>query len=33
MGSLNEIVKQQQQSLTEPQENVSEEIVQLVGLL
>ena len=33
MGSLNEIVKQQQQSLTEPQENVSEEIVQLVGFI
>jgi len=33
MGSLNEIVKQQQKSLTQPQENVAEEIVQLVGFI
>jgi len=33
MGSLNEIVKQQQQSLTEPEEKVSEDIVQLVGFI
>jgi len=33
MGSLNEIVKQQQQSLTKPEENVSEDIVQLVGFI
>ncbi|WP_456479555.1 chemotaxis protein CheW [Nautilia sp.] len=32
MGSLNEIVKQQH-SLTQPEENVSEEIVQLVGFI
>jgi purine-binding chemotaxis protein CheW len=33
MRSLNEIVKQQQKSLTQPQENVAEEIVQLVGFI
>jgi len=33
MGSLNEIVKKQQQALTEPEENVSEEVVQLVGFI
>jgi len=33
MGSLNEIVKQQQKSLTEPQENVADEVVQLVGFV
>jgi len=33
MGSLNEIVKQQQQSLTKPEENQFEEVVQLVGFI
>ncbi len=33
MGKLNEIVKQQQQSLTETEKNVSEDIVQLVGFV
>jgi len=33
MGSLNEIVQQQQRSLTQPEESVTEEIVQLVGFI
>jgi purine-binding chemotaxis protein CheW len=33
MGSLSEIVKQQQKSLTEPDDNKSEEVVQLVGFI
>ncbi len=33
MGSLNKIVKQQQQTLTKPEENISEEVAQLVGFV
>jgi purine-binding chemotaxis protein CheW len=33
MGNLNEIIKQQQQSLTQPEENITEEVVQLVGFI
>jgi purine-binding chemotaxis protein CheW len=33
MGSLNDIIKQQQKSLNQPQKNIAEEVVQFVGFI